>query len=226
MRRALAVSSNVYFYTIGGGYGDIRGLGVSAIAEYARKFGLGSKVGVELPEKDGLVPTPEWKSKNQPSDPVWRVGDTYNYSIGQVVALIAMDGTALQLHLIKEMRADATGEAYRSTVATRTTGVSRDIFHVIKEGMRGAVEGGTASALSGLGVSAAGKTGTAEIGTGKQRVNSWFMGFLPYENPRLAVVVALEGGDAKNLVGASFVAREIVSWILANRPEYAVDNLP
>lgn len=229
MRRALAVSSNAYFYTIGGGFENVKGLGATMIANYARKFGLGSTVGVELPEKEGLVPTPEWKTKNQPSDPVWRVGDTYNLSIGQgmiqvtpiqmvqLVSLIAMNGASPQLHLVKEMRANDSIDARQSAIPYKTTTISSDVFSVVKEGMRAAVVGGTASALSGLGVSVAGKTGTAEIGFGKT-VNSWFIGFLPYENPQLALTIVLEGGDAKNLVGAPFVAREIVSWIVANRP--------
>ncbi|MBI1957085.1 MAG: hypothetical protein HYS44_01335 [Candidatus Niyogibacteria bacterium] len=231
MRRALAVSSNVYFYSIGGGFENIKGLGVAKIADYAKKFGLGALVGVELPEKEGLVPTPEWKAKNQPSDPVWRVGDTYNLSIGQgmiqvtplqmaqLVSLIAMDGVAAEPHLIKETRAENSFEARPTAIAYKIAGIPKDAFSVVKEGMHAAVAGGTASALSGLGVGVAGKTGTAEIGFGKT-VNSWFIGFLPYENPQLALVVVLEGGDAKNLVGAPFVAREIVSWLIENRPEY------
>ncbi|MBI2039126.1 MAG: hypothetical protein HYT22_02525 [Candidatus Niyogibacteria bacterium] len=231
LRRALAVSSNIYFYAIGGGFENTKGLGVAKIAEYAKKFGLGASVGVELPEKEGLVPTSEWKAKNQPSDPVWRVGDTYNLSIGQgmiqvtpvqmaqLVSFIAMDGVSAQFHIIKETRSENSAVARPSAVSYKTMNISKDAFFAVKEGMLAAVRGGTASALSGLGVSVAGKTGTAEVGFGKI-VNSWFIGFLPYENPQLALAVVLEGGDAKNLVGAPFVAREIVSWLVENRPEY------
>ncbi|MCH7883168.1 hypothetical protein IIA95_02010 [Patescibacteria group bacterium] len=222
MWRALAVSSNVYFYTIGGGFEGQKGVGVYKIIEYAKKLGLGERVGLEFSEEKGLLPTPEWKEKNQPADPIWRVGDTYNLSIGQgmiqatpiqmarLVSTIATGGAMPRLHIVKDGSADH---------AVVEVGISKDAFRVVREGMRQAVQYGTATALSGLGVEVAGKTGTTEIGSGKE-VNSWFIGFLPYENPRLAIAVVLERGSASNFIGAPFVAREIISWILANQREY------
>ncbi|MEK7596248.1 MAG: penicillin-binding transpeptidase domain-containing protein, partial [Patescibacteria group bacterium] len=83
LKKALAVSSNVYFYTIGGGFEEIGGLGVSRLKKYFEMFGLGKKTGLEfLPEEAGFIPAPEWKEKYF-SDKIWRVGDTYNLSIGQ-----------------------------------------------------------------------------------------------------------------------------------------------
>lgn len=225
MRRALAVSSNVYFYTIGGGYEDQEGLGVRRIIDYARRLGLGEGVGIELPEEIGLLPTPEWKKKNQPADPIWRIGDTYNLSIGQgmiqvtliqmvgLTSIIAMDGDTARLHLVKD---GSGGEVKKKA---NEVNISKEVFGVVKEGMRQAVEYGTATALSGFGITIAGKTGTTEIGSG-EKVNSWVIGFLPYENPRLAFAIVLEEGSASNLIGAPAAARGIVSWILANRPEY------
>ena len=84
MRHALAVSSDVYFYEIGGGFEDIKGLGINKIYEYAKRFGLGDKTGIDLGgEKNGVVPSQQVKEKNNPSDPTWRVGDTYISAIGQ-----------------------------------------------------------------------------------------------------------------------------------------------
>ena len=83
MRQALAVSSDVYFYEIGGGFEDIKGLGINKIYEYAKKFGLGEKTGIDLlGEAEGTVPSPQVKEKNNPADPLWRVGDTYISAIG------------------------------------------------------------------------------------------------------------------------------------------------
>ena len=83
MGQALAVSSDVYFYSIGGGYGDQKGLGIANIEKYAKLFGIGIKTGVDLPdEKGGTIPSPEWKMKNFKNDP-WRIGDTYHTAIGQ-----------------------------------------------------------------------------------------------------------------------------------------------
>src|SRR3989344_2490347 len=84
MREAIAVSSDEYFYVVGGGYGDQKGLGISKLDEYALLFGLGSTTGFVLSgEADGIIPTPAWKAKVFPHDPTWRTGDTYHTSIGQ-----------------------------------------------------------------------------------------------------------------------------------------------
>ena len=88
MRRALAVSSNVYFFTIGGGYEGQRGLGIKNIEKYMRIFGFGEKTGVEIDfEEEGVVPSPEWKKVNF-NEEDWRLGDTYNSSIGQYGFLV------------------------------------------------------------------------------------------------------------------------------------------
>lgn len=229
MRRALAVSSNVYFYTIGGGFGDQAGLGVRRIADYAKRMGLGRKVGVELPESEGFLPTPEWKEKNNPADPVWRIGDTYNLSIGQgmtqvtplqmamVASAIAREGVMPDARLVKNIIFDDGSEMPAEILPSQKTDIPQEAFTVVKEGMRQATEYGTASSLSGLGVKVAGKTGTAELGSEKKKVNSWFMGFLPYDDPKIAIAIVLESGDAQNLVGAPFASRMLVSWIFGNK---------
>lgn len=225
MRQALAVSSNVYFYAIGGGYEDIAGLGVSKIEEYLRLFGFKDQVDFSISNAKNAILGPEWKKINQPSDPVWRIGDTYNLSIGQsvlatplavarFVSAIALDGRILRMKILKESSKKSEFEM--------ALDIPENYFKIIKEGMRRAVLEGTAQALSGLGVSIAGKTGTAEIGNG--RVHSWFIGFAPYENPKFALVVVLEDGDARNLVGAPAASRRVFEWVVSNRPEWLVDN--
>ncbi|MBX4211515.1 MAG: hypothetical protein KW806_01820, partial [Candidatus Yanofskybacteria bacterium] len=82
LRRAIANSCNVYFFSVGGGFGDIRGLGVNKIVQYLQKGWANLKLGIDLPgEEAGFVPTPEWKEKNR-HEP-WYQGDTFNISIGQ-----------------------------------------------------------------------------------------------------------------------------------------------
>ncbi|MEK9183468.1 MAG: penicillin-binding transpeptidase domain-containing protein, partial [Patescibacteria group bacterium] len=89
MRRALAVSSDVYFYEVGGGFEDIKGLGINKIKEYAEMFGLNKETGIDINgELHAVIPSPELKSKNDPDDPIWRIGDTYNTSIGQGYFLV------------------------------------------------------------------------------------------------------------------------------------------
>ncbi|MDP2647661.1 MAG: penicillin-binding transpeptidase domain-containing protein, partial [Candidatus Yanofskybacteria bacterium] len=82
IRRAIANSCNVYFYTVAGGFGNIAGLGINRIADYLKKGLAHIELGIDLPgEKNGFVPTPEWKQKTKKEG--WYQGDTYNVSIGQ-----------------------------------------------------------------------------------------------------------------------------------------------
>lgn len=78
--------------------------------------------------------------------------------------------------------------------------------------------GNAAQQLAGLKINMAGKTGTAEIGSGKT-INSWFIGFLPYENPQIAFAVVLEAGPANAPVGATGVAKQIAEWLSIYQPE-------
>jgi penicillin-binding protein 2 len=221
MRRALAVSSNVYFYEIGGGFEKREGLGIERIAKYAKKFGLGSKTGIDVDEEEkGLIPMPEIKLKN-PIDKIWRIGDTYNASIGQG----AWQVTPVQMARVAG--AVATGGKLLSPCLAKSCenyGVSTSIdilqkhFKVVKEGMRMAVTGGTAKALNIPEVKIAAKTGTAEIGS--KYVNSWIIGFAPYDEPKVAFAIVMEKGPRENLVGALYVARALFDWMAINKPEY------
>ncbi len=226
MRRALAVSSDVYFYEIGGGFEDQRGLGIKKIMEYSHKFGLGSLTGIDLAgEKKGLVPSPEWK-KNNTSDSMWRIGDTYNTSIGQgfyqvtpiqmavYVSAIANGGKILTPRLTKVPN---KGDF---KIVSRDLGIPAAYFKVAREGMRMSVLLGTSSGLNISSVKIGAKTGTAQVGISKKHVNSWVMGFFPYDKPRFAFVVVMEKGPSENLVGGLYVARQLFDWMSLNTPEY------
>lgn len=225
LRQALAVSSNVYFYSIGGGFGDQPGVGIEGLADYAKRFGFGSPTGVKVwPEEPGAVPTPEWKAAHFDGEP-WRLGDTYNTVIGQygfqvtplqllrAVAAIAADGRLLTPTILAE---DAGSAPSFSAIG----GLTPESLTVIKEGMRLSVTAGTAAGLNTAAVAVAGKTGTAELGTTKQSVNSWVTGFFPYEAPRYAFVVIMERGARSNLIGATYVMRQALDWLASEAPEY------
>ncbi|MBI5742377.1 MAG: hypothetical protein HZA25_00880 [Candidatus Niyogibacteria bacterium] len=234
MRHAITVSSDVYFYSIGGGYGDVRGLGVTRLKQYYNSFGMGEKTGIDIAgEEAGFIPSPAWKEKTF-ADGVWRLGDTYNMSIGQgyiqvtpiqmavAAATIANDGRKIVPHVLKEIKS-ANGTTIVSKTGSDSGRVEADpaLFKVIREGMEMAAEpGGTAQALAGLSVKAAGKTGTAEVGSQKKHVNSWIISFLPYDAPKFALVIVMERGDIHNLVGAPAAARRFLDWVTVNRPEY------
>lgn len=223
MRRALAVSSDVYFYAIGGGYQDQKGLGIANIEKYAQMFGLDKTTGIDLTgEKFGTIPSPAWKLKLFNGEP-WRLGDTYHTVIGQygfqmtliealrMAAAIANGGTLQTPHLVT----NPVQESPKSQIPA-----SPDHFAIIREGMRDSVMSGTETGLNVSYVNVAGKTGTAEIDAGKKYINSWALGFFPYEKPRYAFAVVMERGPHANTIGGVFVMRQMLDWMHAHTPEY------
>lgn len=222
MRSAIAWSSNVYFYEVAGGFKDQKGLGIQNLEKYARMFGFGSTTGIDLfGEAGGTIPDPEWKEKNFPGDP-WRIGDTYFTGIGQYgmqvtplqalreVSIIASKGEIVTPHLVKGM----------STTTPSRVPILESYFDVVQEGMRKGVREGTANLLNISGVNIAAKTGTAELGVSKANVNSWVIGFFPYEKPKYAFAVIMDHGIKGNTTNASYVARELFTWMTQNTPEY------
>ena len=216
MREAIAVSSDEYFYQIGGGYMDQPGLGIDRINTYASMFGFGTTTGVDLPgEQHGVVPSQAWKKKVFNED--WLVGNTYHTSIGQYgfqltplelirgIASIANGGSLVTPHLLLDL----------PTETTKLPLKAKDL-KVIQEGMRQGVLDGTGRVLNIPGVNIASKSGTAELGVKKDLINSWITGYFPYEEPKYAFVVIMEKGSVKNLHGAVFAARETIEWMRDN----------
>lgn len=217
---ALAFSSNIYFYHIGGGFGEQRGLGISKINKYLSDFGIGEITKIKLSgEVSGTIPNPEWKKSRFDDD--WRLGDTYNTSIGQygfqvtpiqilrAVSALANGGNLLTPSLLKG------GEGNKDS---HSLSLTRESFEITRLGMRRAVEKGTASGLNVPYVSVAAKTGTAEIG--RSFIHSWVVGFFPFENPEYAFVVVMERGPYSNTTGGVYVMRQLLDWMNQNTPEY------
>lgn len=226
LREAIAVSSDEYFYTVGGGYGDQKGLGITKLDEYARQFGLGSTTGFVLPgEAAGIIPTPSWKAKVFPNDPIWRTGDTYHSSIGQYgfqitplqavryVAAIANGGTLLTPHLTASSTSEGT-----------SVGIPDEYLQIVREGMRLAVTSGRHDATLNLyqipGVKLSGKSGTAQLGVNNEWVNSWNVGFWPSDNPHYAFAVVFEQAPSVGSVGAGHGVAAFFQWLVASHPEY------
>ncbi|MBM3261727.1 hypothetical protein FJY93_04935 [Candidatus Kaiserbacteria bacterium] len=225
MRTAIAVSSDEYFYTIGGGYGGQQGLGIARLDSYAKLFGLGSTTGIALNgEQDGIIPTPEWKEQVFPGDP-WRLGNTYHTAIGQYgfqvtpiqavrfTAAIGNGGKLLTPHLIAS-----------STPEYTDIGIPDEYLQIVREGMRLAVTSdrhdATAKSLYIGGIKIAGKTGTAQVGARNEWMNSWSVGFWPADHPRYAYAVVLERAPAGTAAGASPALQPFFYWLIANHPEY------
>jgi len=234
----LAMSSNVYFYYLAGGRADegFIGLGEERVARYARAFGLGEQTGIDLPgETVGIVPDAGWKETTV-GEP-WTLGDTYDFGIGQgyvaatpVQMLVAASGIAnggklLTPHLMREVR-DSHGnllESYKTKVR-RTLPVEDTYLSVVRAGMRRSVTDGVARAAAVAGVPVAGKTGTAEYGpklsNGKSATHGWFVGFAPYDDPQIAVVVFVQRGNGGD--DAAPAASRIIDFYF-NGPQLAVE---
>ncbi len=224
MREAIAVSSDVYFYSIGGGFGDQRGMGILNLEKYARMFKIGEKTGIDLPqEKEGVIPNPDWKSRNFNGEP-WRIGNTFHTSIGQYGFQVTLAG------MVRATAALANGGKFvnphflleDNDLKNKYETISLDKGHleIIHEGMRETVTYGTATVLNVPYVEVAAKTGTAQLGISKSRVNSWVVGFFPYENPKYAFTVMMESGPSKVPVGATSAMREVLDFMSQNTPEY------
>lgn len=223
IREAIAVSSNVYFYQVGGGFEDQEGIGIANIEKYVRLFGIGEQTGVDVGDDVmGTIPSPAWKAEHFQGD-AWRVGDTYHTSIGQygfqvtplqmtrAIAGIANNGILVKPKLYLDGKRDRT-----------RVNISNDVFDIVKGGMRDTVTEGTAQSLQFAGVTMAAKTGTAEVGVGNKFVNSWIVGFFPYESPKYAFAFMMEHAPQSMQVGSISVARTLFGWMLENTPEHMI----
>ncbi len=197
VEKAIAWSSDVFFYTVGGGFGSQKGLGIDRLDYWYRQFGFGAPTGIDLPgEAKGLIPTPDWKKAT--FNEQWYLGDTYFTAIGQY----SMQVTPIQV--ARAVAAVANGgklltPTMRMVVQSpvySTVPVSQESLTIVRSGMRKAVTSALAGAINLPYVSVAAKTGTAETGARNQYDNSWLEGFFPYENPKYSFAVVLERGPA------------------------------
>lgn len=220
VRSALAKSSNVYFYEVGGGFADVRGLGIGRLNKWWQIFNLNSETGIDLPgEEHGFLPTPDWKKKTKKEE--WRLGDTYNVSIGQGDLLIT------PLELLNYINAIANGgKVYAPRVAQSEApklvkDISKEIggkpLEVVREGMKDAVREsyGTAHILASLPMSVAGKTGSAQVAN-NTKVNAFVVAFAPAENPEISIVILIENAleGSLNVVP---IAHDVLLWYYNNR---------
>lgn len=215
---AIAKSCNIYFYAVGGGYGDIKGLGIEKLKEYWQKFGFGKKTGIDLPaEGEGFLPNPEQKEAKKKD--IWRIGDTYNVSIGQgdfmttpiqlitQIASIGNEGKFYKPHLIKNAEPE---------ILIDFSDLKKYIEE-IKIGMADTVRKsyGTANMLSDIPESIGAKTGSSQVAN-NMKINAFFVGFMPLENPEIAILVLIENAKEGSL-NAVPIAKDVLEWYYWNR---------
>lgn len=225
VRSALAKSSNIYFYEVSGGFERQRGIGILKLKEWWQKFGLDKKTGIDLPgERAGFLPDPEWKL-NETKQP-WRLGDTYNVSIGQgdilvtpiellnYINSIANGGYFYAPRVMKTIR-DNSGVALKETKPELMSDISlviADAILDVREGMRDVVRKsyGSAYSLNNLPINVAAKTGTAQI-QNNTRVNAFFVGYAPFEDPQISLLILVENAREGSL-NTIPIAHDIFLW--------------
>lgn len=238
LHEALKHSCDVYFYDVA------RRIGITAIAEMSRKFGLGQTYDFEVAgEKAGLVPTPEWKRATRGE--VWHQGETVISGIGQgyflttplqlavMTARIANGGFAVTPRLTR-----AIGGELLPVKTPASLNVSERAILAAQNGMNAVSNeiGGTAyrSRISEPGLELAGKTGTAQVRRisraerlagvvrnedleWRQRDHALFVCYAPVHEPRYAMSVIIEHGGSGSGAAAP-VARDIMREVLIRNP--------
>ncbi|MCQ2559960.1 MAG: penicillin-binding protein 2, partial [Clostridia bacterium] len=221
---ALKHSCDIFFYVIG------EKAGPELIGQYAAEYGFGQITGVDLPnEEKGIVASKERKQElwsNHPDPKIrewesqWHNYDSMDMAIGQqetkvtalqlanYVACIANGGTLNQPYVVDQV-VNSKGKIVlqNQPVAVHQPTVSQATLDILHQGMRGVVTaGGTAPTLfSGASYTAAGKSGTAELGDAWEHNNALFVSYAPYEDPEVAVAVIIEYGGAGGAVAGAAV---------------------
>ena len=240
LRRAIAQSCNVFFFTIGGGFGNISGLGAEKIYKYLTDGLANVKLKIDLPgEEHGFIPSPDWKLQTRGEN--WYQGDTYNISVGQgdllvtplwlntYISAIANGGTIYKPMVVQRVVDPVRGRE-GSQRASASNGVDEnnsdmeifkkqsiaklpfgdDVIREMKSNMEETVISGTAGILKDLPVRTGAKTGTAEVVKGIS-INSLFTAFAPFDNPELNITVLIEG-SVSNQGLAIRAAYNVLKW--------------
>ena len=226
LTEAIKNSCNAYFYQYG------NAAGIDAIDKVGATLGLGQTSGVELSGEDpGLLPSPEWLRVTR--NEKWSQGQTANTSIGQgyvlasplqmamVAATVANGGTVYRPSIIYQVQ-EADGTTIRRPEKIRgdlkkDNNLSKEDVELVRRGMWRVVNdpGGTGSRAKIPGIVVAGKTGTAQFWRDGQKDNhTWFIAFAPYDNPKIALAVLVQGAKAGGQVPAP-IAAKLIEEILA-----------
>lgn len=238
VRGAIAWSSNIYFMTVGGGYGKVNGIGVDKLTDYYRQFGFGALSGIDLPgEVAGTVPDRAWKQEHRGEG--WYIGDTYNISIGQgdfrtstlqlasAHSVIANGGTLYRPYVGKKV-VSRSGETIYEVGSTkvRNVSISKKNLSIAREGMRETITNGATCSCTfeNVGVNVAGKSGTAETDpNSKRKSHAWYSAFAPFESPEIVISTLLEEGQKGSGYAAPPISKAM-EFYFKNKPTTAITH--
>ena len=241
---AIEKSCNYFFYETGDR------MGIDKLAEYASYFGLGKKTGIELQgETAGVLANRETKQKMHPDDQGWNPGNTLNASIGQgdnefsplqmarYISMLANGGHKIDVSIVKTIRNADGSEVSREEIdkfINKKLGIEEDTeenkeinqnyLNSVLEGMKSVTSdtGGTAYVrFKDFNISVGGKTGSAEAPN--NQVHAWFVGFAPFENPEIAIVVMVENGGHGNYTAE--VVRDIMQEYFGMNTQNVEENM-
>lgn len=248
MHRALVVSSDTYFFSLG------PLIGVDALHDFSQLFGFGRKTGIDLNyEKIGILPSREWKKKafSDPRKQRWIPGETISVAVGQgynsftimqlaqATSTLAADGKYIRPHLVSEME-NPVSKKVTPTVKQPDyqIPVSAASIKLVKDALVEVTKRGTARrSFAGAAYESAGKTGTAQVFSLKgSKYNSrnlkrslWdhalYMGFAPANEPKIAVALIVENGGWGATIAAP-IARKVFDYWLSPTRSSQVDAAP
>ncbi|MBP8639311.1 MAG: penicillin-binding protein [Oscillospiraceae bacterium] len=216
--KAIEVSCNYYFYTVG----DL--LGIDRLSDYALRFGLGTSTGIELSESTGIMATQKYKEET--TDTPWYNGDTLQAAIGQsfsvftplqlanYIATLANNGTRYEARMLKAARSyDYSESVYeRTAVVADTVSVDQTYYDAVHTGMYNVANSADGTAYSVFGsypYKVAAKTGTAQLGEAITN-NGVFVCYAPYDDPQIAIAVVVEKGGAGSKIAS--IARDVLDY--------------
>lgn len=239
---AIIHSCNYFFYEVG------YRVTIDNIAKYAKYYGLGQKTNVELPmEEEGVVATRD-KAKERGDE--WQIGETLSAAIGQsynsytpiqmakYISMLANGGKPIDVTIVKSV-IDVNGNQIPKEEITKFVNaklglekqekedlnIKKENLEAILKGMKGVTseEGGTAySTFADFNIELGGKTGSAQTDV-NGKVNGWFVGFAPYDEPEVAVVVLVENAGSGSYTAE--VARDILQEYFGMNMEKVEENL-
>lgn len=240
MHRAIVVSSDTYFYSLG------PEIGVDALHDFSKQFGFGQITGIDLDgERRGVLPSTAWKRSayKKPEQQHWYTGETVSVAVGQgynsftllqlaqATSVLASNGVYMEPHLVSKIENPQTGSVERTvTQPSHTIDLKPENLAVIRDAMADVLRSGTARrAFADAPYQAAGKTGTAQVYSlrgakykaseidERLRDHALFMAYAPVENPKIALALIVENGGWGATVAAPIARTVFDYWLVPGR---------
>ena len=237
---AIKHSCNYFFYELG------YRMGIDTLSKYASYFGLGRKTGIELQgEAVGDLATRE---KVEKQNKEWYLADTLSAAIGQsynnftpvqmakYISMLVNGGNPIDVSIVKNIINIDGQEVSKQEInefvnkklnlqdeKVENLNMKKENIKAVLEGMRGVTSesGGTAySTFKNFEIEVGGKTGSAQTGNG---TNGWFVGFAPFDDPEIAVVVLVENGGHGGYTAE--VAKKIIAEYFGMNAKKVDENM-